>query len=146
MNLVPVVRGAHDHQYKRETKHYSYINTFNYNSPKSLANYLNYLDQNDTAYLEYFNWKIDLYKKIQLNINLKKNFSKMWHVSTQYNLRQPFCTLCSLLHNITYLNNKNNVNRQWKISEWFSAKTNCWDNEENRTFVLRILQFFGYCF
>lgn len=146
MNLVPVVRGAMDHQYNREAKHHSYINAYNYDSPKSLANYLNYLDRNDTAYLEYFNWKIDMYKQIQLNIESKKTFSKAWNVSTEYHLRQPFCTLCSYLHNETYLNNKNNDNRQWKISEWFSAKKNCWDKKESRVFIFKILKFLGFCF
>ena len=141
---MPVVRGAKDQQYKRETKHYSYINTLNYESPQSLAYYLNYLDRNETAYLEYFSWKIDLYRKIKLNLKSKKKFKKMWNSSPDYHLRQPFCTMCSLLHNESYLKSSNN--KQWKLSEWFSIKTNCWDSEESRTYLYKIVKFFGFCF
>jgi hypothetical protein len=34
-----------------------FINAADYKSPKELANYLNYLDSNKTAYNSYFKWK-----------------------------------------------------------------------------------------
>ena len=68
VNIIPVVRGAREHQYKRETPNLSYINTYNFDSARSLADYLNFLDRNNTAYLQYFNWKTVLYKKIEFFI------------------------------------------------------------------------------
>ena len=34
-----------------------FINVFDYKSPNELANYLNYLSKNKTAYNNYFSWK-----------------------------------------------------------------------------------------
>ena len=34
-----------------------FINVLDFNSPKHLAEYLNYLDKNKTAYNSYFKWK-----------------------------------------------------------------------------------------
>lgn len=37
----------------------SYINVRDYKTPQQLANYLKYLNKNNTAYEEYFKWKTD---------------------------------------------------------------------------------------
>jgi hypothetical protein len=60
----------------------------------------------------------------------------------RYHLREPFCKLCSLLHNETYLNS--NTNRVWKLSEWFSKKSDCWDQPESNPFD-KLLKFIGFC-
>ena len=144
VNIIPVVRGAREHQYKRETPNFSYINTYNFDSARSLADYLNFLDRNNTAYLQYFNWKTVLYKKIELNLNYRKKITSNWNVSIYYHLREPFCRLCSMLHNETYLSSKKN--KKWMISEWYNKKSNCWDQDENRVFLYKIIKYFGFCF
>ena len=54
--MVPIVLGKRG--YSNETViPGSYINVLDHPSPKSLADYLLYLDKNDTAYNEYFVWK-----------------------------------------------------------------------------------------
>ncbi|RXG58179.1 Alpha-(1,3)-fucosyltransferase C [Armadillidium vulgare] len=55
--MVPVVFGAGD--YSAVSPPHSYINVKNFENAKSLAEYLLYLDSNDTAYKEYFKWKED---------------------------------------------------------------------------------------
>ncbi|RXG72190.1 hypothetical protein Avbf_05653, partial [Armadillidium vulgare] len=50
--LVPVVFGGGD--YSAVSPPHSYINVRKFPNAKSLAEYLLYLDSNDTAYMEYF--------------------------------------------------------------------------------------------
>lgn len=49
--------GASKYEYERVAPDHSFIHVDDFDSAKSLANYLNYLDNNDTAYNEYFFWK-----------------------------------------------------------------------------------------
>jgi len=53
---VPVYWGRGDADDYEPGPH-SYINANNFKGPKELAEYLNYLDKNDTALEEYFKWK-----------------------------------------------------------------------------------------
>lgn len=74
-NIVPVVMGGAD--YKALAIPNSYIDVQDFASPKKLAEYLHYLDGNDTAYREYFSWK-NLY---------------------QHAVPKRACALCKQLHN-----------------------------------------------
>lgn len=146
INLIPVARGARKEEYSRAVgKDKFLINADDFESPKALADYLNYLNSNDSAYLEYFNWKIDFYKNLDDVINEKNHLIRNnWNVSTWYHLREPFCKICAQLHNTTYLNSKSN--KIWEFSEWYDIKKNCWDSEEERVFAYNFLKFFGFCF
>ena len=53
---VPVVWGPSKKDVTRLTPTKSFIHSEDFDSPASLASYLLYLDKNDTAYREYFNW------------------------------------------------------------------------------------------
>ena len=53
---VPVVWGPSKKDVTRLTPTKSFIHAEDFDSPASLASYLLYLDKNDTAYREYFNW------------------------------------------------------------------------------------------
>ena len=59
MSVVPIVRSGGVIDYKALMPKYSYIDTYDYASPKELADYLRYLDSNDTAFIQYFTWKKD---------------------------------------------------------------------------------------
>ena len=59
LGIVPVVLGGAN--YSEMAIPGSYINVFDFDSIKTLADYLHYLDKNDTAYMEYFVWR-KLYK------------------------------------------------------------------------------------
>jgi alpha-1,3-fucosyltransferase len=147
INIIPVVRGARKEQYRYGVKYDKfYINSDNFKTPKDLADYLVYLDRNQTAYLEYFEWKVNLYRKLNGVIrNENHKIRENYNVSTWFHLREPFCQMCSYLHNKTFLENEA-TNKRWKLSEWFNKKLDCWDGDEERVFLYKIVKFFGYCF
>ena len=80
----------------------SFIHVDDFDSPKSLAIYLDYLDTNRTAYLEYFAWKRRMYAEFSrvpanyLTYSKANYFLKPTFVS-------PMCELCLFLHNETYM-------------------------------------------
>ena len=55
-NVVPVVMGGAD--YIKLAIPGSYINVMDFKTVKQLAEYLQYLDKNNTAYNEYFTWRL----------------------------------------------------------------------------------------
>ncbi|RTG89775.1 glycoprotein 3-alpha-L-fucosyltransferase [Schistosoma bovis] len=54
--VVPIVMGASKSEYVRSAPSNSFIHVDDFNSVKQLADYLYYLDNNKTAYNEYFKW------------------------------------------------------------------------------------------
>ena len=56
--LVPVVYGSHPADVKAMAPPNSYIHAEDFNTPDELAHYLDYLSKNDTAYLEYHQWRM----------------------------------------------------------------------------------------
>ncbi|VDP52817.1 unnamed protein product [Schistosoma mattheei] len=55
-DILPIVMGASIEEYQRVAPPYSFIHVDQFESPGKLAEYLKYLDKNDTAYNEYFAW------------------------------------------------------------------------------------------
>ncbi|KJH43238.1 fucosyl transferase [Dictyocaulus viviparus] len=55
-NAIPIVMGAPKIDYVKVAPPHSFIHVDDY-SPRQLARFLSYLDQNTTAYNEYFEWK-----------------------------------------------------------------------------------------
>ena len=147
VNLLPITRGATEDQFKKVTFPNSYINAYNFKSPKELGETMNFLRNNDTAYLEYFKWKKDLFKIFDVNHDLKKINQFVKIEKNAYRLSKsdkPFCRMCQMLHNETYVNSK--TNRIWNLSEWFGWKTSFWDQDEEREFFFFVVQKFGFCF
>jgi hypothetical protein len=145
INTLPIVRGAQSAYYRDRSPPHSFIDAQQFKSAKDLSLYLNYLNRNKTAYMEYFKWKIDYYNQLmsRLNNNNITIVQDDWNMSTEYHLREPFCKLCALLHDETYLNSKKN--KIWKLSEWFAKKTNCWDQEEPNYIFDKFIKFVGFC-
>ena len=56
MNVVPIVMGGAN--YTKLAVPGSYINVMDFKTVKQLAEYLQYLDKNNTAYNEYFDWRL----------------------------------------------------------------------------------------
>jgi len=85
MESVPIVWGAKKSDYIVPPK--SVIFMEDYKSMDDLADYLDYLDKNDTAYLEYFQWrKTDLSNVFSENVRDQRWFSI------------GSCNLCSFIH------------------------------------------------
>ncbi|VDK37748.1 unnamed protein product [Taenia asiatica] len=70
--MVPIVLGAYKEDYESVLPPHSYINLDDFKSITELAEYLLYLDRNDTAYAEYFAWKEygDIYVEKRLDCRL----------------------------------------------------------------------------
>ena len=83
MGSVPIVLGAGPYNDPKVAIPGSFINVEDFATVKDLADYLNYLDKNDTAYNEYFKWK-ETYK---LTDELGWPFPDIFT-----------CELCKLLH------------------------------------------------
>jgi alpha-1,3-fucosyltransferase len=116
-NVVVVAMGLgnYDHYVPKS----AYINALDYETPKSLADYLLYLSNNETAYNEYFEWKkYVVYDKT--------------HPTQAY-----LCEMCIQLHledKIGQVKKK----QLTKMSRLFGLKENCrspW-NETTKTFNL----------
>ena len=90
----------------------SYINAADFSSVKALADYLKYLDKNDTAYNEYFDWK----SKYELNKDHGWVCADIW-----------VCDLCRLLHT------DYSVQVYDKLSDFWSREKDCDDKEKNMT-------------
>ena len=126
VDVIPVVRGAKLEQYlDRAPSNYSFIFADAFSSPKSLANYLTYLDHNKTAYEEYFSWKRELFKKFEDKEATKKSFL------LKPNYSFSFCELCEKLHNEEYLNNRSNP--IVKISDYYNPVKDCARDEEGQS-------------
>ncbi|XP_078351112.1 4-galactosyl-N-acetylglucosaminide 3-alpha-L-fucosyltransferase FUT5-like [Oculina patagonica] len=86
LGIVPVVLGGAD--YKKIAIPGSYIDILDFPSVKALADYLLYLDNNDTAYMEYFAWR----KVYKVDGYLKTN---------SFNKHHPWtCELCAKAQNL----------------------------------------------
>jgi alpha-1,3-fucosyltransferase len=91
-DTVPVVYGGADYSFYLPSG--SYINAMDFDSPRSLANYLRKLMTDDELYLSYFRWR--------------------GHYTVDIAPKDAFCQLCKLLRNPeikfkTYVN----INAWW---------------------------------
>lgn len=58
MNVVPIVWGATKQDVEAVAPPGSFIHVDDFATPRELVDYLEYLDKNDTAYLEYHKWRL----------------------------------------------------------------------------------------
>ncbi|KAL9982709.1 hypothetical protein ACROYT_G004786 [Oculina patagonica] len=96
--LVPIVLGGARYSAEQVIPG-SFINAANFDSVKDLADYLKYLDNNDTAYNQYFAWKTK-YKVVKY---------QFW-----------LCQLCKALHDPT-----RPAKTYHKMSEYWGVKGSC---------------------
>jgi len=104
-SIVPIVLGGAN--YSSFISNNSFINIADFKSPRQLAEYLNWLDKNMTAYESYFSWR-------------KKRTPRQV---------RPFCDLCLMLHNSS-LPSRSYEN----IASWWYGQSHC---SEYKTNILR---------
>ncbi len=95
-NIVPVALGGMDFDDVIAPK--AVIDIRKFKSPKLLANYLKYLDKNDTAYMEHLQWKR------KLSVSTKG--TGHWQ-----------CKLCDILHNSSYPYRSHFDPYQWWVED-----------------------------
>ena len=106
-DVVPVVLGGGD--YEKFVPKSAFINALDFESPRHLADYLLYLDQNKTAYNGYFKWKQNV------------KFHDEWSRVSQGFL----CEMCIRLH----LEEQGMMPFKWqqlnKMEQMFAPNKNC---------------------
>lgn len=102
---MPVVLGAHPADYKAVAPFKSYISVEDFQFPRHLAEYLKFLDGNDTLYNEYFRWKSTGY------------FYDAW--------ADFFCRACGMLHYADYV-----APPQWEEETLWRSISYCLPNRQ----------------
>ncbi|KAI8876866.1 glycosyltransferase family 10 protein [Backusella circina FSU 941] len=64
-----------------------------YPDPRDLADYINYLDQNDTAYLAYLNYRRDAVE-VPMRTRLNPQFLNRWSDEREFQLTSDYCSIC----------------------------------------------------
>jgi hypothetical protein len=122
-DIIPIVYGLADYSYYVPKS--AYINALDFESPALLANYLNYLNRNNTAYNEYFKWKRFIKSDFHTNMTVKMGF---------------LCEMCLQLHLEDYLGIKRKKLRNLK--QKFGLKESCvqaifGNSQRNNTIYLK---------
>ncbi|XP_069165577.1 alpha-(1,3)-fucosyltransferase C isoform X2 [Procambarus clarkii] len=105
LDIVPVVYGLAN--YSQHAPPHSYIDALSFPTAKALADYLIYLDHNDTAYNEYFKWK--RFHRLPID----------W-----VNYAKPYCDLCERLHS-------DNSTKIYDLKKWFVDEAHCKTRNDN---------------
>jgi hypothetical protein len=103
--IVPIAIGGAN--YSAILPKHSIIDVRDFNSPKDLAKYLQYLDKNDNKYLEYFDWK--------------ENYMAV------SNIPPGVCDLCKILHTPNYP-----YKSEFKFDEYWNPDKYCKEGEEEK--------------
>lgn len=138
LHVVPIIRNSHKESYQTNAARLpvSYINANRFGSARELAAYLHYLNENQTAYEEYFKWKLDLvdnFRRVATENGVLDNDTSNELDRTIFSRRKmdvnelTMCRLCSILHNQTFL--AENAKKKWSFSHWYNPKIDCSDTE-----------------
>lgn len=90
-HLVPIVYGTTRKDYEKVAPPNSFIHLSDFKNMTSLVEYIKYLDMNDTAYNEYFEWS--------------KQGSTTWYNEAQ--VASPESLLCPIVHKLRDIDDKN---------------------------------------
>ncbi|XP_053645983.2 alpha-(1,3)-fucosyltransferase C [Cherax quadricarinatus] len=98
LDVIPVVYGSAN--YSQHAPPHSYIDALSFPTAKALADYLIYLNNNDTAYNEYFRWK---------RFHRLPGWSKV---------ARSYCDMCERLHT-------DNSTKVYNLKKWFVDDSHC---------------------
>lgn len=101
-DVLPIAMGAPADDYKQFAPAHSFIHVDDYESPKKLAEYLHTLNNNDSLYNSYFQWK---------------ETGTIGHP-----IRRYMCELCAMMHDEQIISN-----HTWydDINEWWDGPGIC---------------------
>jgi hypothetical protein len=92
MSAVPIADGPSSYEGFIPTNR-SIIRMDAYPDPKDLADYIKYLDGNDTAYLEYLSFRRDALELAPKD-RLEPTFINLWGDTIVHNKRSSYCSVC----------------------------------------------------
>ena len=117
---VPIIAGRNNKpNYARFAPKYSYINVYDYKSMKDLADYLDYLSKNETAYNEYLwfrqedkirNQSLSEYLHLADEIFGVNSTIRQW-LLTKETSRNKYCKLAEFIH----INDWDSIHQRKKI-------------------------------
>lgn len=119
--MVPIVFGPHIDDVKAIAPPNSFIHAEQFETAADLVTYLDYLDKNDTAYLEYHLWR-NLYPPGEF-----KSFGTFFRLGTE---ERTYCELCRLIRD----------KREQNIHQYYKSVMKFWrydvypECKENATF------------
>ena len=98
VGVVPVVWGASKENYIRVAPENSFIFYEDFKTSQELVDYLKYLDKNDTAYMEYFEWR----KSYPCDYPLYETKDEEYPYTTKSSSSlffNTYCNLCRMVRN-----------------------------------------------
>ena len=113
LDVVPIVLGGGN--YSKMLPPNSFIDINNFSSPRQLADYLHMLDQNDSLYHMYFEWKK---KYVVKSFREKSNVMLLpdGNESVKH-YDSPWCHLCRHLHSKTKNKVYTHLDRLWSVEK-----------------------------
>ncbi|XP_002131936.2 4-galactosyl-N-acetylglucosaminide 3-alpha-L-fucosyltransferase FUT6 [Ciona intestinalis] len=108
--LVPIVWGPKREDLEQLAPKGSYIFYEDFQSSAKLVEYLNYLDTNDTAYAEYFNWRLE---------QPSPSVYKMVDHASEYKRRSGICQMCQMLTEKVRFNNVSKIIKS--LDSWWTG-------------------------
>ena len=109
---VPIVWGACKKDYQRIAPPKSFIFYEDFRNIKEFIDYINYLDKNDTAYLEYFSWR----KQFPCKYPLLSNKHDKFFATFVNPFTNAYCNLCKTLReklNSSHQKTIPSLNKYW---------------------------------
>ena len=141
---IPIVLGARREQYKRIAVPHSYIHVDDYATVEELAQELHRLNKNDSEYVKYLQWTQlydvgDNYTPM-LPYDFYSTLCLLGHYIRIHAMRdddEARSYLLRRMHDIFDIGRVRLPNFNWetartkliRLSEFYSSKVNCWDND-----------------
>ena len=115
VGLVPIIWGPQKSDLKSLLPKYSYIYFEDFANVSSLVNYLKYLKQNQTAYLEYFKWRLNKHSCHYPLYTINDSNNTETLTSPENSKINGFCNLCKKLNAKEHIRTRNVISSLTEI-------------------------------